>query len=145
MNGDRRVVGDGEAVTAVNAEGGEIDAQAWRWEVEERGAAHSLVIQVTGQAAAGNDIRPPAELDVSRGKSARRVWQWVRHCLTAHDGVGHDDRDLRGFTYEQRPIVVRQPTVADGHEVAWRWSVCEMCAEPSSEVGRERHGVEQSC
>ena len=46
MNGDRRVVGDGEAVTAVNGEGGEIDAQAWRWEVEERGEAHSLVIQV---------------------------------------------------------------------------------------------------
>ena len=70
MNGDRRVVGDGETVTAVNAEGGEIDAQAWRWEVEERGAAHSLVIQITGQAAAGNDIRPEVGLAIeSRGRS----------------------------------------------------------------------------
>ncbi|SRR6266849_10999309 len=70
MNGDRRVVGDGEAVTAVNGEGGEIDAQAWRWELEERGEAHSLVIQVTGQAAAGNDVRPEVGRAIeSRGRT----------------------------------------------------------------------------
>jgi hypothetical protein len=70
MNGDRRVVGDGEAVTAVNAEGGEIDAQAWRWEVEERGEARSLIIQVTGPAAAGNDVRSEVNLAIeSHGRS----------------------------------------------------------------------------
>ena len=70
MNGDRRLVGDGEAVPAVNAEGGEIDAEAWRWEVEERGEAHSLVIQVTGQAAAGNDVRSEVSVAIeSHGRS----------------------------------------------------------------------------
>jgi hypothetical protein len=70
MNGDRRVLGGGEAVTAVSAEGAELDARAWRWEVEERGEAHSLVIQVTGQAAAGNDVRPEVSVAIeSRGRS----------------------------------------------------------------------------
>jgi hypothetical protein len=39
-----------DAVTAVNADGAEIDARAWRWGISEAGTRVDLVIQVTGQA-----------------------------------------------------------------------------------------------
>ncbi len=58
MNGARTITGGGDAVTAVNIEGGEIDGVAWRWDVDDAGEALTIVVQVTGQARSEQPARP---------------------------------------------------------------------------------------
>jgi hypothetical protein len=47
---EREVLDGPDAVTAVNADGAEVDARAWRWGISEAGTRVDLVIQVTAQA-----------------------------------------------------------------------------------------------
>jgi hypothetical protein len=68
-NGQPTIAG-GEAVTAVNVAGGEIDARAWRWDVDDAGAARTVVVQVTGQAESEQPMRPEVAAALeTRGRS----------------------------------------------------------------------------
>jgi hypothetical protein len=53
----RRIIGSGEAVTAVNTAGGEIGARAWRWDVDDAGQPRTIVVLVSGQAHAEQSVR----------------------------------------------------------------------------------------
>jgi hypothetical protein len=69
-NGARTITGGGDAVTAVNADGDEIDGEAWRWDVEDGGEALTIVVQVTGQARSEQPGRPEVtDAVASRGRS----------------------------------------------------------------------------
>lgn len=57
-----------ESVTAVNADGAEIDAYAWRWGISEAGTRLDLVVQVTGQAQAEGREEARAAIE-TRGRS----------------------------------------------------------------------------
>jgi hypothetical protein len=74
---EREVLDGPESVTAVNADGAEIDARAWRWGIAEAGVRVDLVVQVTGQAEAGGRAEARAAVE-TRGRS-------VVDELIAHD------------------------------------------------------------
>jgi hypothetical protein len=90
-NEARRITGGGDAVTAVNADGSEIDGQAWRWDVDDGGEALTIVVQVTGQARSEQPARPEVtDAIASRGRSV------------VDELVGGDDPLPRRVTLLQR-------------------------------------------
>jgi len=65
---EREVLDGPDAVTAVNADGAEIDGRAWRWGISEAGVRVDLVVQVTGQAEVGGRAEARAVIE-TRGRS----------------------------------------------------------------------------
>jgi hypothetical protein len=93
INVQRRITGGGDAVSPVNADGGDIDSHAWRWEVDDRGQATTVVVQVTGPATSANPVHPEVAAALqSRGRSVvdelllaanDRLLRWV---TLGHEG-----------------------------------------------------------
>lgn len=65
---EREILDGPESVTAVNADGAEIDGRAWRWGIAEAGARLDLAVQVTGQAESGGRVEARAAVE-TRGRS----------------------------------------------------------------------------
>lgn len=65
---EREVLDGPESVTAVNADGGEIDGRAWLWGISEAGERVDLVVQVTGQAESGGRAEARAAIE-THGRS----------------------------------------------------------------------------
>jgi hypothetical protein len=65
---EREVLDGPESVTAVNADGAEIDGRGWRWGISEAGARVDLVVQVTGQAEAEGRAETRGAIE-TRGRS----------------------------------------------------------------------------